>query len=265
MISFYSYNCISRYESNKIIFTIIYFIIIIIYLLNLNFYFFYFYFSFLSNHLHKNSNLHHLQIIKSSLNQFNISILLLFYLIYVSKKIATKLRQVNKIILYFYISCLSMLWNRYSCICQQNVHASGEWQNHPLDSSQFLLFLPFFLSPSLGLLSAISPLFHHHDPSSFPSSSSYFWSLSTIFHALAASGRWTVQLAYSRDQSGGTRATRINDHQRDDSFFAECARDKSRFRCLRRHHAAHAYSPLLVCPRARGGALYRLFSDPFRE
>lgn len=101
--------------------------------------------------------------------------------------------------------------------------------------------------------------------SSFPSSSSYFWSLSTIFHALAASGRWTVQLAYSRDQSGGTRATRINDHQRDDSFFAECARDKSRFRCLRRHHAAHAYPPLLVCPRARGGALYRLFSDSFRE
>lgn len=125
--------------------------------------------------------------------------------------------------------------------------------------------LPSIFSPSLGLLSAISPLFHHHDPSSFPSSSSYFWSLSTIFHALAASGRWTVQLAYSRDQSGGTRATRINDHQRDDSFFAECARDKSRFRCFRRHHAAHAYPPLLVCPQARGGALYRLFSDPFRE
>lgn len=257
MISFYSYNCISRYESNKIIFIIIYFIIIIIYLLNLNSIFHFYLTIFIKIQI--------FIIFKLSLNQFNISILLLFYLIYVSKKIATKLRQVNKIILYFYISCLSMLWNRYSCICQQNVHASGEWQNHPLDSSQFLLFLPFFLSPSLGLLSAISPLFHHHDPSSFPSSSSYFWSLSTIFHALAASGRWTVQLAYSRDQSGGTRATRINDHQRDDSFFAECARDKSRFRCLRRHHAAHAYPPLLVCPRARGGALYRLFSDPFRE
>lgn len=257
MISFYSYNCISRYESNKIIFIIIYFIIIIIYLLNLNSIFHFYLTIFIKIQI--------FIIFKLSLNQFNISILLLFYLIYVSKKIATKLRQVNKIILYFYIPCLSMLWNRYSCICQQNVHASGEWQNHPLDSNQFLLFLPFFLSLSLGLLSAISPLFHHHDPSSFPSSSSYFWSLSTIFHALAASGRWTVQLAYSRDQSGGTRATRINDHQRDDSFFAECARDKSRFRCLRRHHAAHAYPPLLVCPRARGGALYRLFSDPFRE
>lgn len=257
MISFYSYNCISRYESNKIIFIIIYFIIIIIYLLNLNSIFHFYLTIFIKIQI--------FIIFKLSLNQFNISILLLFYLIYVSKKIATKLRQVNKIILYFYIPCLSMLWNRYSCICQQNVHANGEWQNHPLDSNQFLLFLPFFLSLSLGLLSAISPLFHHHDPSSFPSSSSYFWSLSTIFHALAASGRWTVQLAYSRDQSGGTRATRINDHQRDDSFFAECARDKSRFRCLRRHHAAHAYPPLLVCPRARGGALYRLFSDPFRE
>lgn len=137
MISFYSYNCISRYESNKIIFIIIYFIIIIIYLLNLNSIFHFYLTIFIKIQI--------FIIFKLSLNQFNISILLLFYLIYVSKKIATKLRQVNKIILYFYIPCLSMLWNRYSCICQQNVHASGEWQNHPLDSSQFLLFLPFFL------------------------------------------------------------------------------------------------------------------------
>lgn len=59
---------------------------------------------------------------------------------------------------------LSMLWNRYSRMCQQNVHANREWQNH---------FTRLKVSP-LGL-SAISPLFHHHNPSSLPSSSSYFW------------------------------------------------------------------------------------------
>lgn len=172
------------------------------------------------------------------------------------------LRQINYPI---FLVCLSQCFGIGIRACANRMYMPMESGKITRLKSKFLLFLPFFLSPSLGLVSAISPLFHHHDPSSFPSSSSYFWSLSTIFHALAASGRWTVQLAYSRDQSGGTRATRINDHQRDDSFFAECARDKSRFRCLRRHHAAHAYPPLLVCPRARGGALYRLFSDPFRE
>lgn len=124
---------------------------------------------------------------------------------------------------------VSVSGDRSSRMCQQSVHAGGERQTHPLDqvkvSSLPLIFLlPFPLCSTSIFFSALHPLLLPLLP------------VGSLQRPMpwrrVGVGR---QLAYSRDQSSGTRATRINDHQQNDSFFTECARDKSRFRCLRRH------------------------------
>lgn len=97
-----------------------------------------------------------------------------------------------------FLACLSM-FGIGTCACANRTYTPMEnGKIHPTRLKlKFLLFLPLFLLSSLGLLSAIPSLFHHHDPSSLPSSSSYFWSLSTLDDFPCTGSEWAVDGAIS--------------------------------------------------------------------